>query len=154
MPKGNNAYQEKNYPQAEAEYRISESNNQKKSASSYNLGNSIYQQKQITEAISHYVKAITNAKTRSDKHKAYHNLGNCLLSLKRYSDAAEAYKNALRNNPYDEKTRYNYALAKKNIKNEPPKVSDDKNKNKDLTMFTYFYIKTKVLLFFHSLKGW
>ena len=32
---------------------------------------------------------------------------------KNYDAAAEAYKNALRNNPLDEETRYNYALAKK-----------------------------------------
>jgi hypothetical protein len=36
-------------------------------------------------------------------------------------------KNALRNDPSDDETRYNYALAKKMLKENPPK--DDKNKD-------------------------
>jgi cytochrome c-type biogenesis protein CcmH/NrfG len=46
------------------------------------------------------------------KHRAFHNLGN-VLWMKRITQAVEAYKNALRNDPSDEETRYNYALAKK-----------------------------------------
>jgi hypothetical protein len=49
---------------------------------------------------------------------------------KDYSNAVEAYKNALRNNPEDEQTRYNYALAKKMLKENPPKKNDDKGKDK------------------------
>jgi cytochrome c-type biogenesis protein CcmH/NrfG len=45
------------------------------------------------------------------------------LWKKNYTEAVEAYKNALRNDPDDE-TRYNYALAKKMLKENPPK--DDK----------------------------
>ena len=44
------------------------------------------------------------------------------------SKAVEAYKNALRNNPNDEETRYNFALAKKMLKNNPPKKDDKKDK--------------------------
>jgi tetratricopeptide (TPR) repeat protein len=47
-------------------------------------------------------------------------MGNALMELKQYDKAVEAYKNALRNNPSDEKTRYNYALAKEMLKNNPP----------------------------------
>ena len=50
------------------------------------------------------------------------------MNEKNYSAAVEAYKNALRNNPSDEETRYNYALAKKKLKENPPK--DDKKKDK------------------------
>ena len=50
------------------------------------------------------------------------------MKEKNYSEAVEAYKNALRNKPSDEETRYNYALAKKMLKENPPK--DDKNKDK------------------------
>jgi hypothetical protein len=49
---------------------------------------------------------------------------------KDYSNAVEAYKNALRNNPNDEETRYNFALAKKMLKDNPPKKNDDKSKDK------------------------
>jgi len=53
------------------------------------------------------------------------------MKEKNYSAAVEAYKNALRNNPTDEETRYNYALAKKKLKENPPKGDDKKDKDKD-----------------------
>ncbi|TBX71146.1 tetratricopeptide repeat protein [Flavobacterium silvisoli] len=131
LPKGNEAFTEKKYNDAEAEYRISESKNPKKSIASYNLGNSVYRQNQVSEAKYHYAKALKNAKTRKEKHEALHNIGNTLMKEKQYAEAVEAYKNALRNNPADEETRYNYALAKKMMKDHPPKKEDKKDKDKD-----------------------
>src|SRR5574343_599332 len=130
LPQGNEAFVEKKYADAEAEYRISESKNQKKAIASYNLGNAIYLQNQANEAKYHYVKALSNAKNKTDKHRIYHNLGNILMKAKDYYGAVEAYKNALRNNPADDETRYNYALAKQFLKDNPPKKNDDKSKDK------------------------
>lgn len=130
LPKGNGSFVEKKYADAEAEYRISESKNPKKSIASYNLGNAVYRQNQSGEAKYHYAKAIKNAKTKAEKHQAFHNLGNTLMKDKDYGGAVEAYKNALRNNPADEETRYNYALAKKLLKENPPKKDDKKDKDK------------------------
>jgi Flp pilus assembly protein TadD, contains TPR repeats len=131
LPKGNKEFKEKNYADAEAEYRISLSKSPTKAMASYNLGNTIYKQKQPSEAKLAYVKTIENAKTKPQKHKAFHNLGNIFMTEKKYSDAVEAYKNALRNNPADEQTRYNYALAKEYLKNNPEPPKDDKKKDKD-----------------------
>lgn len=130
LPKGNVSFEEKKYNDAEAEYRISESKNPKKSIASYNLGNAIYRQNQTSEAKYHYAKAVKTAKKREEKHNAFHNIGNTFMKDKDYSNAVEAYKNALRNNPEDEQTRYNYALAKKMLKENPPKKNDDKGKDK------------------------
>lgn len=131
LPRGNKEFKEKNYADAEAEYRISLSKSPKKAMASYNLGNTIYKQKQPSEAKLAYAKTIENAKTKPQKHKAFHNLGNIFMTEKKYSDAVEAYKNALRNNPADEQTRYNYALAKEYLKNNPEPPKDDKKKDKD-----------------------
>lgn len=131
LPKGNTEFAEKDYADAEAEYRISHSKEPKKATSSYNLGNSIYKQNQVSEAKAPYLKAIETARTHPQKHYAYHNLGNVYMKEKKYSEAVEAYKNALRNNPSDEETRYNYALAKKFLKdNPPPKDKKDKKDDK------------------------
>ena len=130
LPKGNEAFAEKKYADAEADFRISQSKNQKKSIASYNLGNSIYRQNQAGESKYQFAKAIKTAKTRPEKHTAFHNIGNALMLEKDYSNAVEAYKNALRNNPSDEETRYNYALAKEYLKNNPPKKDDKKDKDK------------------------
>ena len=131
LPKGNEAFAEKKYADAEADFRISQSKNPKKAIASYNLGNSIYRQNQAGESKYQFAKAIKTAKTRPEKHTAFHNLGNALMQEKDYSNAVEAYKNALRNNPSDEETRYNYALAKEYLKNNPPKKEDKKDDKKD-----------------------
>ncbi|GEC78364.1 BatC protein [Flavobacterium aquatile] len=133
LPKGNEEFASKNYVDAEANYRISQAKFAKKSKSSYNLGTSIYKQNQPEEAKYQFARAIQDAKTKSEKHSAFHNFGNTLMKEKNYEGAVQAYKDALRNNPSDEQTRYNYALAKKMLKDHPPKNDDkkDKDKNKD-----------------------
>ncbi len=129
LPKANEEYSEKKFVEAEANYRISNSKFSKRTVAPYNLGNAIYRQNQMAEAKFAYAKAIKNIKSRPQKHKVYHNLGNVFMKEKNYTNAVEAYKNALRNKPSDEETRYNYALAKKKLKENPPK--NDKNKDKD-----------------------
>ena len=131
LPKANDEYAEKKFVDAEANYRISHSKFPKKAAALYNLGNAIYKQNQNSEAKFAYAKAIKNTKSRAEKHGAFHNLGNVLMKEKNYSEAVEAYKDALRNKPSDEETRYNYALAKKMLKENPPKDDKNKDKNKD-----------------------
>lgn len=128
LPKANEEYKEKAYADAEANYRISQFKMPKQPVASYNLGNTIYRLNQPAEAKQSYLKTLENAKTKDQKHQAFHNLGNVFMSEKNYSQAVEAYKNALRNNPADEETRYNYALAKQYQKNNPDK--DDKDKDK------------------------
>lgn len=127
---GTQEYGAKEYVKSEANLRVSQSNNiNKKAVANYNLGNSIYRQNQHSEAKYKFASAVELAKTKEEKHKAFHNLGNTFMMEKNYQGAVEAYKNALRNNPYDEETRYNYALAKKKQKENPPK--NDKGKDKD-----------------------
>jgi tetratricopeptide (TPR) repeat protein len=133
LAKANEQYAEKNFTEAEADYRISHSKFPNRTVAPYNLGNAIYKQNQIAEAKFAYANAIQNIKSRPQKHKLFHNLGNVFMKEKNYTEAVEAYKNALRNKPSDEETRYNYALAKKMLKENPPKddkKKDDKEKDK------------------------
>jgi tetratricopeptide (TPR) repeat protein len=130
LPQGNEKFADKNYADAEAEYRLSQAKFKKKSIASYNLGTSIYKQNQTAEAKYQFAKAIKDAKTKGEKHQAFHNLGNSFMKEKNYSNAVEAYKNALRNDPNDEETRYNFALAKKMLKDNPPPKEQDKKKDK------------------------
>ena len=129
LPQANEEFEAKNYVEAEANYRISQSKFPKKAIASYNLGNTIYNINQPSEAKLSYMKAIEESKSRPEKHKAFHNLGNVFMKEKNYTAAVQAYKNALINNPSDEETRYNYALAKKMLKDNPP-PKDDKKKDK------------------------
>lgn len=131
LSKANDEYSDKKFVEAEANYRISNSKFPKRTVSAYNLGNAIYKQKQMAEARYAYAKAIENIKSKSQKHKLYHNLGNVFMEEKNYTAAVEAYKNALRNDPTDEESRYNLALAKKKLKENPPKGDDKKDKKDD-----------------------
>lgn len=132
---GNKEFAEQKYVDAEANYRIEKSKAENKSTASYNLGNAIYRQKSYGESKFAYGETIEKSTDKSEKHKAYHNLGNVLMNEKNYQGAVEAYKNALRNNPYDEQTRYNYALAKEMLdKNPPPpdqNQDDENDQNQD-----------------------
>ncbi|PKB16845.1 tetratricopeptide repeat protein [Flavobacterium sp. 5] len=130
LPEANEEYVAKNFVDAEANYRISHSKFPNRTVASYNLGNAIYKQNQFSESKYAYANALKNLKSRPQKHKAFHNLGNVFMKEKDYTQAVDAYKNALRNDPTDEESRYNYALAKKMLKDNPP-PKDDKKKDKD-----------------------
>lgn len=116
---------------AEMEYRRAISKKPTSVAGTYNLGHSYYKKGNFEEALYRNQQAAKHATDKLEKHKAFHNIGNILMEEKKCSEAAEAFKNALRNNPLDEETRYNYALAKECAKNEEPPQEEDDSKDKD-----------------------
>lgn len=126
---GNKELQENNFVNAEAEYRNAISENPTNSVSKFNLGNAYFKNKKTNEALARYQQAGKVAETKLGKHKAFHNMGNSFMQQKKYDNAIEAYKNALRNNPKDDESRYNLALAKK--KKEEKDKEDEKNKEKN-----------------------
>ena len=130
LKKGNKNYEDKKYVQAETSYRLAQSKNKDNSVAEYNMGNSLYRQKLGNEAIATYLRALKKAVSKEEKHRAYHNLGNAYLKEKKYKEAEEAYKNALRNNPKDDETRYNFALAKK-LNEEHPDQNQENKDNQD-----------------------
>lgn len=98
---------------AEAAYKKAVALNPEAAGASYNLGNLHFNKERRFEASNDYQAAAEAATTKEEKHKIYHNAGNTLFENKQFKEAVEAYKNALRNDPTDEETRYNLALAKK-----------------------------------------
>jgi len=126
----NNAVKDSSFISAEAEYRKAISKDGENVAAKYNLGNVYYNNESYEEAFNRYKQASEVATTKADKHKAYHNMGNVFMNNKEYEKAVAAYKKALRNNPSDDETRYNFALAKDMLEKNPPKEDEDK-KDKD-----------------------
>lgn len=120
---------------AEMAYRKAISNQPTSVAGTYNLGTSYYNEGSYTEALYRLQQAAKSATTKEEKHKAFHNIGNILMKNKQCKEAVDAYKNALRNNPTDDETRYNLALAKKcaeDQKDNQDQQDDNKNdQNKD-----------------------
>lgn len=125
---------EDNFDEAEANYRKAISKSDENTAARYNMGNAYYKEDSMGEAFLRYKQASEVAQTKPEKHKTYHNMGNVFMKNKEYEKAVEAYKEALRNNPSDEETRYNLALAKELLKKQQEEQKNDQNKddqNKD-----------------------
>ncbi|TYA74342.1 tetratricopeptide repeat protein [Seonamhaeicola marinus] len=124
------------FTSGEVEYRKAISEHSKSVEGNYNLGNAYYNNGNLEEALYRHQQAANNATSKSDKHKAFHNIGNILMQREKCTEAVEAYKSALRNNPSDNETRYNLALAKECAQKEKENKDqneDDKNnqENKD-----------------------
>lgn len=128
---GNKKADAEAYVEAEKSYRKALSLAPEKVEALYNLGNTHFLDKQYDEASQRFFQTQKFAKSKDSKHRAFHNMGNVYMLKKEYQKAVEAYKNALRNNPADEETRYNYALAKELLENETPPQEKEQDNNKD-----------------------
>ena len=113
-----NSLVNENFIEAEKKYRLAVSAKQNNAAGSYNLGNAYYKSELYDEAMLRHLEAVNNSGSKLEKHKAYHNIGNTLMQKKRCKEAVSAYKNALRNNPSDDESRYNLALAQECAKEQ------------------------------------
>ena len=132
--KGNRAYKDSTYVNAEVNYRKAIDVNPKSAISMYNLGNTLMQQNKLQEAMEQFVAATKMEKDKGNLAQIYHNMGVIFHSGKDYAKAVEAYKESLRNNPKDNETRYNLALAQKMLKDqEQNQQNQDQNQdqNKD-----------------------
>jgi tetratricopeptide (TPR) repeat protein len=127
---GNTEFDNSNNIKAEKNYRRALSTGLKKNTANYNIANVLQEQDYLDEAIINYFDVISASKSKTNKHKSYHNIGNACMKNKNYKAAVEAYKNALRNNPADDESRYNYALAKKMLEDEQSK-NDEEPQDKD-----------------------
>lgn len=125
-----NVVLEKDFTEAEKYYRRAISKKATNAKSSYNLGNAYYTSGFYDEALLKLIEAAENG-DKKEKHAAYHNIGNTLMQGKKCKEAVEAYKNALRNNPADDETRYNLALAKECAKEQGGGGKDDKEDEKE-----------------------
>ena len=125
---GNNLYEDSLYNEAEIEYRKSLEKDQDYFAASYNLADAIYKQKRFEESANLFDALTDDAKTKDEKAKLYHNLGNSLLKQQKLEESIAAYKDALRNNPTDEDTRHNLALAQKMLEQQQQDQEQEQNK--------------------------
>lgn len=137
---GNKLYRSQKWAQAETQYRKAISKNAKNTQALYNLGCALMMQQKDSMAMVQYQQAAQEETNVLRRSKSYHNMGVIMQNHSEYAKAIECYKMALRCNPQDNETRYNLALCKKLLKNQPQKNNKDnknnknknnKNKNKD-----------------------
>ena len=132
---GNQQAESNEFNGAEMAYRRALSKAPEKPEALYNLGNTHFKEQDFDEAKQRYFQTQKFTENKFSKQQAFHNLGNVFMKQKDYANAVEAYKNGLRNNPQDEETRYNYALAKELLKKEQDQDQDQQDqqdqKNED-----------------------
>ena len=127
--KGNSHFNN-SFLEAEKNYRMALSEMPSNTKGAYNLGNAYYNAELYDEALARLLEAAKKG-TKLEKHRAYHNIGNVLMQDKQCKKAVEAYKNALRNDPKDEESRYNLAIAQECAKEEGGGSDDDQEEKEE-----------------------
>ena len=128
---GNKLYNDSLFIKAEVDYRKALEINPKSTDAMFNLGNSLLMQQKAKEAMEQFESASKVEKDRDKLAQIYHNMGVILQSSKQYPQCIEAYKESLRNNPKDDETRYNLALAQKLLKDQQNQNQQQQQQNKD-----------------------
>lgn len=126
MRSGNKLYNDSLFVKAEVDYRKALELNPKSTDVMYNLGNALLMQNKAKEAMEQFDAVTRIEKDKGKLARAYHNMGVILQSSKQYPQCIEAYKQSLRNNPHDDETRYNLALAQKMLKDQQQQQNQDK----------------------------
>ena len=127
--KGNRAFKDSVFVDAEVNYRKALAVNPKSTVSMYNLATTLLQQNKLKEAMEEYADAANLEKDKANLAQIYHNMGVILHSQKEYAKAIEAYKQSLRNNPKDDETRYNLALAQKMLNDQQQNQDQNQDQN-------------------------
>ena len=123
---GNKLYTDSLFDKAEIEYRKALEKDVDGTYALYNLGNSLLLQNKAQDAISQYQIAEKRENDPAKLAQIHHNMGVLYQGSKEYAAAVEAYKQSLRENPHDHETRYNLALAMRQLKQQQQQQQQEK----------------------------
>ena len=126
---GNTNYETGNFIDAEINYKKALEKNSDLLEAQFNLGDALVKQERFDEALEAFEKVSTSTEDQNLKANALHNKGNVLLSQQDLEGAIESYKDALRVNPKDHETRYNYTYVKKLLEEQQQKQDQEKNED-------------------------
>ncbi len=127
LQQGNKLYEQQNYKEATANYLKALSKDPTNTPGLFNLGNSLYQQKQYDSSRKIMAATAKTAKDNNSKAAANYNIGNTYMSQQKWEEAVSAYKETLRKNPQDVDAKYNLSYAEQMMKKQQ---NQDKDKNK------------------------
>jgi tetratricopeptide (TPR) repeat protein len=131
LRKGNRAFEKGKYQDAAGRYMRAQAMAPTLFEPIFNLGNTYYRQQSYDQATKLLQQIATDSLgTPFNRAQAYYNLGNSQFQQKKYSEALESFRNALRLNPNDRDTKFNYAYVKKLLDNQQNN-NQNKDQNKD-----------------------
>lgn len=126
---GNSLYGQQKYKEAAQAYAKALAKDPNNTPGLFNLGNSLYQQKQYDSSRKVMERTVTVAKNKMNKAAANYNIGNTYMSEQKWEEAIDAYKKALRANPQDVDAKYNLSYAEQMLKKQQQQNKDDKKKD-------------------------
>ncbi len=131
--RGNSVYEDKDYLNAEIDYRKALEKNKDSFEAQFNIGDALFKQEKYDKAAEQFEVLAETNKDNEHLAKVYHNLGNSQFALKKYEKSINSYKQSLKLNPDDNETRYNLIAAMKMLQQQKnkDKNKDKKDKNKD-----------------------
>lgn len=131
MRSGNKLYADSVYDKAEIEYRKAIELNPNGSEALYNLGNALLFQNKAQEAMDQYQMAEKRESDKKSLAQIHHNMGVLCQAAKDYGKAVEYYKQSLRENSTDHETRYNLAVAMRQLKDQQQNQGQQQEQQQD-----------------------
>ena len=129
---GNSQYDSGNFVDAEVNYKKAIEENSNLLEAQFNLGDALVKQERFDEALASFDLVSSTTDDPELKANALHNKGNVLLQQQDFEGALESYKDALRVNPKDHQTRYNYAYAKQQLaEQQEQEEQEESEENQD-----------------------
>jgi tetratricopeptide (TPR) repeat protein len=131
---GNDLYGHEDYLNSEISYRKALEANASDSIAQFNLGNSLFRQQKMEDAMKQYVSAASAAEKAGNKPMAaqsYYNAGNVCMAAQDYSKALDLFKRSLRLDPTDDEARYNMVLASKLLKQQQQDQQQQQQQQQD-----------------------
>jgi Ca-activated chloride channel homolog len=131
--RGNTAYKDGNFGDAEIFYKEALSKNHLLADVKYNLANAYYKQKRYKEAAQTYEIAIGSGRNTGFQESAWHNLGNSLFLIGDTIKSIKAYEVALLRYNDDVSTRKNLLFVLDQLKKGRDNIKDvpDKKQQKE-----------------------
>ena len=128
---GNKLYTDSLFEKSEVQYRKALEKDANGIDALYNLGNSLLLQQKAKDAMDQYQIAEKRSDDPAKLAQIHHNMGIIHHAGKDYAAAVEAYKQSLRENPNDHETRYNLALAMRQLKEQQQQNQQEQQENKE-----------------------
>ena len=127
--KGNEAYENEDYPLAEELYRAALEEDPDNATLYFNLGNALAKQGKVEEAIQMYLQYNSMVETPEEKAQAEYNIGTVLSENEQWKPAVQHFRNSLTYNPGDIEAKHNFERALAESKKE--EEQQDQNENHD-----------------------
>ena len=131
---GNDQYEEKNFAEAEVNYRKALEKERELIQGHFNLGNALHKQGKYEDAVREFERVVTSAEQPETQAFAHYNIGNSLFEGQQYQEAIASYIESLKLNPADEDTKHNLSLALKRLQQQQQQQKQqgqDDDKKKD-----------------------